>query len=119
MVKKVIKDNNVLLNEGIFFKSVFLLDKNRVEIGVLETKVALNLAYKEKLDLLCINPKSNPPVCQIIDYNKYLYQKKIKSKSPDKKQNIVKNKEISFRINISNHDLEIKANKVKVFLRKG
>jgi translation initiation factor IF-3 len=70
-----------------------------------------------ELDLIEINPKSNPPVLKIADYSKYLYELKKQAKA--RKQNKTELKEISLSVNISMHDLEIKANKAKEFISKG
>lgn len=74
-------------------------------------------ANKMELDLIEISPNANPPVCKLADYSKYLYE--LKKQAKVKNQNKCELKEISLSVNISMHDLEIKANKAKEFIAKG
>ena len=80
---------------------------------------ALDKAYEEELDLLCVAPKTNPPVCKIIDYGKYRFQNQKKAKEAKKKQHVIEIKEIQLTPQIGMHDLEIKAKKAKEFFEEG
>ena len=80
---------------------------------------ALDKAYEEELDLLCVAPKANPPVCKIIDYGKYRFQNQKKAKEAKKKQHVIEIKEIQLIPQIGMHDLEIKAKKAKEFFEEG
>ncbi len=80
---------------------------------------ALDKAYEEELDLLCVAPKANPPVCKIIDYGKYRFQNQKKAKEAKKKQHVIEIKEIQLTPQIGIHDLEIKAKKAKEFFEEG
>lgn len=71
------------------------------------------------MDLVEVSPTSNPPVCRIMDYGKFLYQQKRKSKESQKKQHVVTLKEIRLRPKIDDHDLEIKLNQAVKFFEKG
>ena len=83
------------------------------------TKEAMKLADQMELDLVEISPKANPPVCKIIDYNKFLYQQKKKQK--EMKQNAVKVvvKEIRFGPNTDEHDYQFKKRHAEGFLKEG
>jgi translation initiation factor IF-3 len=83
------------------------------------TKEAMKLADQMELDLVEISPKANPPVCKIIDYNKFLYQQKKKQK--EMKQNAVKVvvKEIRFGPNTDEHDFQFKLRHAEKFLKEG
>ncbi|HKK80886.1 MAG TPA: translation initiation factor IF-3, partial [Prolixibacteraceae bacterium] len=89
------------------------------EQGVMPTKEAMKLADQMELDLVEISPKANPPVCKIIDYNKFLYQQKKKQK--EMKQNAVKVvvKEIRFGPNTDEHDYQFKKRHAEGFLKEG
>ncbi len=63
-----------------------------------------------------ISPNAKPPVCKIMDYNKFLYEQSKKDKESRKNQKIVDLKEIRLRPNIEEHDIEIKANNARKFL---
>lgn len=88
------------------------------QLGVMSTDSALRIAAEKSLDLVELVPDAKPPVCHIINYEKYLYKIKIKEK---KNKVSVKNdsKEIRFKSCIHDHDLETKANQAKSFLSSG
>ena len=96
---------------------IYTNDDGETVNKVCELREAKSLANRMELDLIEINPKSNPPVLKIADYSKYLYELKKQAKA--RKQNKTELKEISLSVNISMHDLEIKANKAKEFISKG
>lgn len=79
---------------------------------------ALKQAQIKNLDLVEIVPNINPPVCKIIDYRKYLYQKE-KQKRGKSKQKSSKTRTIRIGPTISNHDLEVKARQIEKFLENG
>ncbi|WP_018126357.1 translation initiation factor IF-3 [Balneola vulgaris] len=86
---------------------------------VTTTDRALKLAESYNLDLVEVAPDANPPVCKIIDYGKYMYEKKKKEKEAKKKQHTVTVKELRFRPNTDDHDLEFKTRHAKEFLESG
>lgn len=90
-----------------------------VENGVYNTNRALTIARKVGLDLVEISPNAEPPVCKIIDYNKFLYLKRKKEK--EIKSNTVKTviKEIRFGPNTDDHDFEFKLRHARKFLEDG
>jgi len=77
------------------------------------------MAADEGLDLVEVSPNAEPPVCKIMDYGKYLYQKKRKVRQSSQKQATTQMKELRFRPETDPHDLEIKVNKARKFLEKG
>jgi len=84
---------------------------------VVPWKEAVRLSKEKGLDLIEINPKTVPPIIKLDDYSKYLYELKKQMKHNKKKANVLK--EIQLSVNISMHDLQIKANKAKEFLNDG
>jgi len=84
------------------------------QIGIMNTFSAQKLAQDKKLDLVELVPDAKPPVCHIINYEKYLYEQKIKEKSLKKNKNDLK--EIRFKSCIEQNDLNIKINQAKSFL---
>ena len=116
MAKKKAKQRDfVRTNEQIRIHQVLLV-QDGANLGVVPTREALAKARAAGLDLVEVAPKARPPVCQIMDYGKYMFnkQKKQKTKSMNRKE-----KEISFRYVIDVHDLETKANQARKFLEKG
>ncbi len=74
---------------------------------------------KAELDLVEVAPNAKPPVCKLMDYSKYKYEKAKKAKEAKKKQKIIQNKEVRFRPNIEDHDLKTKVSKAREFLDDG
>jgi len=107
------------INRAIRAEKVRVISEDGGQIGVLNTKEAIRLAEEKGLDLIEISPNANPPVCKIIDYGKFRYQKTKKEKESKKGQHQVKIKEIKLRPNIDVHDLNTKINRAKEFLGKG
>ena len=105
-------------NHMIRVPKVRLVGDN-VEIGVYDTAVAQKLAQDQGLDLVEISPQADPPVCKIIDYNKFIYEQKKKQKELKSKaaKSIVK--EIRFGPNTDEHDIEFKVKHAEKFLEEG
>lgn len=87
--------------------------------GVMSTRDALKLAQDEGLDLIEINPRSQPPVCKIADFGKMKYEEKKKIQAAKKNQVIQELKELTFRPNTDENDLSHKLGQAKVFLSEG
>lgn len=77
------------------------------------------MAESYNLDLVEISPNANPPVCKVIDYGKYTYEKKKKEREARKKQKVVNVKELRFRPRTDSHDLEFKTRHAREFLESG
>lgn len=94
---------------------------NNIDTDIYEFRTALNMARQQELDLIEINPKSDPPICKIEDYGKFLYNMKKKQKDIDKnnKSNKMEVKEMRFTPNIDNHDYEFKKNHITKFIKDG
>ena len=90
-----------------------------LEPGIYPTAKALEYANKMDMDLVEISPKAKPPVCKIIEYKKFLYEKKKKEKELKAKQVKVVVKEIRFGPNTDDHDFEFKVKHAKKFLEQG
>lgn len=88
-------------------------------IGILSIGEALKLAQEAGLDLIEINPKSNPPICKIVDYGKFKYEEKKKASEAKKTQKIQQVKELNFRPNTDLNDLNHKLELAKGFLADG
>jgi translation initiation factor IF-3 len=95
---------------------VRLVGADGEQIGVISTKEALQRAYDEGLDLVEVSGKANPPVCRLMNFDKYRYELKKKKQEAKKKQTTVETKEIKFRPKTEEHDLNFKIKKIKKFL---
>ena len=98
---------------------MLLIDHKGQQRGVMRIDKALNLANEVNLDLVEISPNAKPPVCKILDYGKYKFEKEKKKKLNKKKQHVVHIKEIRIRPNTGDHDLITKVNKGQKFLLNG
>ncbi len=87
-------------------------------LGIFKLKDALKKAEEADLDLVEISPNANPPVCRILDFSKYYYQKEKKVKESRKKQHEVEIKEIKFGPNTEEHDYNFKKNNAIKFLKQ-
>ncbi|WP_245801721.1 translation initiation factor IF-3 [Chitinophaga sancti] len=90
-----------------------------IEVGVYRTEDALRMAEEQQLDLVEISPNAAPPVCRIIDYNKFLYEKKKKEKEMKANAHKSEVKEIRFTPNTDDHDFDFKAKHAEKFLKDG
>ena len=105
-------------NQMIRVPQVRLVGDN-VEVGVYSTQEALKMAQDQQLDLVEISPQADPPVCKIIDYNKFLYEKKRKEKEMKAKSKSVEVKEIRFTPGTDDHDFDFKSKHAENFLKEG
>ncbi|MGB1207032.1 MAG: translation initiation factor IF-3 [Chitinophagales bacterium] len=105
------------LNERIRVPEVRLVGNN-VEQGVYPTRKAYAIAQSKSLDLVEIVPTAKPPVCKIIDYKKFLYEKKRKEKEIKAKTLKTVIKEIRFTPNTDEHDFDFKAKHAQRFLEE-
>ena len=85
----------------------------------MSAREANELAEKEGLDLVKISPNTNPPVCKIMDYGKYLFDKTKREKEQRKNQKVVELKEVQLSMTIEQHDIDIKAKNATKFLLNG
>jgi translation initiation factor IF-3 len=92
---------------------------DNIEVGVYSIQDALKKAQEQGLDLVEISPNADPPVCKIIDYNKFLYEKKKKEKEMKAKSKASEVKEIRFTPNTDDHDFDFKAKHAEKFLKEG
>jgi len=110
-----------LINEQIKCKEVMVIGPNGEQLGVKSRNDALTLASYAGFDLVLMSEGANPPVCKIMDYNKFKYEKKKKTKDAQKKQReaIVDIKEFRLSVTIDKHDFDTRVNNAKKALLKG
>ena len=105
-------------NQMIRVPEVRLVGDN-IEPGIFPLADALKMAQEQQLDLVEISPGANPPVCKIIDYNKFLYDEKKKKKEMKAKSKTSEVKEVRFTPNTDDHDFEFKCKHAEKFLLDG
>ena len=111
-------DGGYKINENIYAKTIRLIQEGEESI-VCNTSDAVKKAYDSGLDLVEISPTAEPPVCKIVDYKKFLYDKKKKEKENQKSKSSNALKEIKMTPNIGEHDYSFKVKQAAEFLTKG
>lgn len=112
-------EGQLRINSHITAAQVRLVGENIPEPGIYPLSKALKLADQLELDLVEISDKADPPVCKILDYEKYLYQQKKKAKEMKANASKVVIKEIRFGPNTDEHDFQFKLNHAREFLKDG
>ena len=109
------------VNGGIRADKIRLVDDSNNQVGVITRDEALAKAQEAGLDLVEVSPNSDPPVCRIMDYGKWLYQQKRRVREAHKKtqHHMATLKEIRLRPETDKHDLGIKVGHARAFLEKG
>jgi translation initiation factor IF-3 len=97
---------------------VRLIDSDGTQVGIKETKEALDYAHQKDLDLVEVASQADPPVARIMDYGKYRYEQEQKAKLARKHQSQIHVKEIKLRPKIGRHDYETKKGHVVRFLNQ-
>jgi translation initiation factor IF-3 len=104
------------INERIRVPEVRLIDETGQQVGIMRTQDALRLAQEKDLDLVEVAPDAKPPVCRVLDYSKYKYEKGQREKQARKHQQQIVVREIKFRPKIAEHDYATKKGHVERFL---
>jgi translation initiation factor IF-3 len=112
------KEREHRINEEIVGPEVRVVGED-IEPGVYPVAVALKMAQAKEVDLVEISPQAVPPVCRIVDYNKFLYEKKKKDKEQKAKSKQSEVKEIRFTPNTDDHDFDFKSKHAEKFLQEG
>ena len=120
-VLTISKEKDLLINNEIRCGSMLVIGPKGEQLGVKSRSDALTLADYAGFDLVLINENANPPVCKLMDYKKYKYEKKKKQKENDKKQreSSFEVKEYRLSVTIDKHDFDTKMNNAKKHLEKG
>lgn len=107
------------INGEIRATEVRLTGVDGEQIGIVSLREALEKAEEAGVDLVEISPNAEPPVCRIMDYGKFLYEKSKSSKEQKKKQKVIQVKEIKFRPGTDEGDYQVKLRNLVRFLEEG
>ena len=116
--RRVYKQDLYCRNQNIRAAEVRVINSDGTMLGVFPTREAVAMAKEQELDLVEISPNAQPPVCKILDYNKYVYEQGKKAAEAKKKQSKVSLKELRIKSRIAPHDLEVKLRQIEEFLKK-
>jgi translation initiation factor IF-3 len=116
-----IEKRGLRINGGIKADTIRLIDEANNQVGIVTRDDALSRAREAGLDLVEVAPTSDPPVCRIMDYGKWLYQQKRRVRESHKKiqRHVATLKEIRLRPETDKHDMGIKVSHARDFLEKG
>ena len=110
---------DLMINEEIRDREVRVIDENGEQLGVMPTHKALELAEERGLDLAKIQPQAKPPVCKLLDYDKYRYEQSKRERDNRKNQRVVSIKEVQLSATIEENDVLTKAKMATKFLADG
>ena len=110
---------DLMINEEIRDREVRLIDENGEQLGVMPTQKAMELAEERGLDLAKIQPTAKPPVCKLMDYDKYRYEQSRRERENRKNQRVVAIKEVQLSATIEENDVLTKAKMSQKFLQGG
>ena len=117
----IAKERENLINEQIRCKEMMVIGPNGEQLGIKSKQDALTLANYAGFDLVLMNENANPAVCKIMDYNKYKYERKKKTKETQKRQRetMVETKEFRLSVTIDKHDFDTRVRNARKNLEKG
>ncbi|MGM0526676.1 MAG: translation initiation factor IF-3, partial [Pseudomonadota bacterium] len=107
------------INEDITVDEVRLIGTEGEQIGVVSIKEALDAAAEAGVDLVEMSPNAEPPVCRLMDYGKFLFEKSKEQKEQKKKQKQIQVKEVKFRPGTDEGDYQVKLRNLRRFLEGG
>lgn len=112
-------EKEIRLNEDISVPRVRLIDQGGVNRGILSLNEARQLATDAEMDLVEISPNTEPPVCKVMDYGKFCFERKKKAQQARKKQKQIQIKEVKFRPGTEEGDYQVKLRNLVRFLTDG
>ena len=113
------KKNETPINEQILAENVRLIGADGEQKGIVKTDDALRMAQDVELDLVCVSPMAQPPVCKLMDYQKYRYEQQKHAREARKNQHVIEVKIIQLSPVIGDSDFETKLKAGRKFLESG
>ncbi len=107
------------INERIRIAQARVIGEDGTQLGIMAPADAIKLAREKGLDLVEVAPQTTPPVCRIMDFNKFRYEEQRRERDAKKQHHIAKLKEVKFKPHIEQHDYQVKLNMLKRFLHRG
>ncbi len=107
------------INERIRIAQVRVIGEDGAQLGIMAPADAIKMARDKGLDLVEVAPQTAPPVCRIMDFNKFRYEEQRRERDAKKKHHVAKLKEVKFKPHIEQHDYQVKLNMLKKFLHRG
>ena len=114
-----ISKDNTRVNRDIRARDVRVIDDAGEQLGIMSTRDALAIALERELDLVEVAPNATPPVCRLMDYGKFLYEKQKRERESRKAQKQIEIKEVRLRPKTGEHDIQVVLTKSRKFLSEG
>ncbi|MBW7886248.1 MAG: translation initiation factor IF-3 [Caldilineaceae bacterium] len=107
------------INSEIRAREVRVIDVDGQQLGILPIREALSIATDKALDLVEVAPNANPPVCRLMDYGKYVYERQKRERESRKAQKQIEIKEVRLRPKTDEHDIQVVINRIRKFAKEG
>lgn len=107
------------INSEIRAREVRVIDADGQQLGIMLLRDALDIATERTLDLVEVAPNANPPVCRLMDYGKYLFEKQKRERESRKAQKQIEIKEVRLRPKTDEHDIQVVLSKIRKFAKEG
>jgi translation initiation factor IF-3 len=107
------------INNRINAREVRVIDADGEQLGIMSVREALAIAEQRELDLVEVAPNARPPVCRMMDYGKYLYEKQKRERESRKSQKQIEVKEVRLRPKTGEHDIQVVLSKIRKFTAEG
>ncbi|MFW8626953.1 translation initiation factor IF-3 [Deinococcus sp. ME38] len=107
------------VNEQIRVRQIRLIGAEGEQVGIIDTRDAMQMAREAGMDLVMVSPQAVPPVCRLLDYGRFRYEQQQNEKENRKRARAQEVKAIKFRVKIDDHDFKTKTGHVRRFLEEG
>lgn len=107
------------INSEIRAREVRVIDVDGQQLGILPIREALSIATEKALDLVEVAPNANPPVCRLMDYGKYVYERQKRERESRKAQKQIEIKEVRLRPKTDEHDIQVVISRIRKFAKEG
>ncbi len=107
------------MNDGIRAREIRVIGADGEQMGIMTVPEALRIADENDLDLVEVAPNASPPVCRLMDYGKYLYEKQKRERESRKAQKQIEIKEVRLRPKTDEHDIQVVLSKIRKFAKEG
>jgi translation initiation factor IF-3 len=113
------KQDNTRVNDNIRAREIRVIGADGEQLGIMTVPAALAIADEKDLDLVEVAPDAKPPVCRMMDYGKYLYEKQKRERASRKSQKQIEIKEVRLRPKTDEHDVQVVLSKIRKFAKEG
>ncbi|MDV6374320.1 translation initiation factor IF-3 [Deinococcus arenicola] len=107
------------VNEQIRVRQIRLIGAEGEQVGIIDTREAMNMAREAGVDLVMVSPQAVPPVCRLLDYGRFRFEQQQNERENRKRARGQEVKAIKFRVKIDGHDFNTKTGHVRRFLEEG